>query len=106
MDDANAMEFFRAAKSRTYALLALRVGEQVLDVGCGAGEDVRALAEIVGPTGRAIGVDSSQTMVAAARERSVDSPLPVAFFPWVTLSISTFPTRHSTAAGQIASSST
>jgi ubiquinone/menaquinone biosynthesis C-methylase UbiE len=81
MDDANAMEFFRAAKSRTYALLALRVGEQVLDVGCGAGEDVRALAEIVGPTGRAIGVDSSQTMVAAARERSVDSPLPVAFFP-------------------------
>jgi len=71
MDDANSMEFFRAAKERTYALLALQPGDHVLDVGCGAGEDVRAMARIVGPTGRAVGIDSSQTMVDAARERSV-----------------------------------
>lgn len=79
MDDANAMDFFRAAKARTHELLALRTGEHVLDVGCGAGDDVRALAEIVGPTGRAVGIDSSQTMVDAARQRSTDSQLPVAF---------------------------
>jgi ubiquinone/menaquinone biosynthesis C-methylase UbiE len=72
MEDANAMEFFRAAKARTYALLALEAGDHVLDVGCGAGDDVRAMARIVGPTGRAVGVDRSQTMIDAARQRSAD----------------------------------
>lgn len=80
MDDANAMEFFRAAKRRTYELLALRPGDQVLDVGCGAGEDVRAMAEIVGPTGRAVGVDSSTTMVEAARQRSADNAVRAEFY--------------------------
>src|SRR5258706_12468739 len=73
MDDANSMEFFRAAKRRTYDLLALRPGERVLDVGCGAGEDVRALADIVGPAGYAVGIDASQTMIDAARRRSAAS---------------------------------
>jgi ubiquinone/menaquinone biosynthesis C-methylase UbiE len=73
MDDANAMEFFRAAKRRTYELLALRPGERVLDVGCGAGDDVRALADIVGPAGYAAGIDASQTMIDAARQRAADS---------------------------------
>jgi ubiquinone/menaquinone biosynthesis C-methylase UbiE len=79
MDDANAMEFFRDAKRRTYTLLQLRPGIAALDVGCGAGEDVRAMAEIVGPTGRVVGVDSSQTMVEAARQRSAGSIVPVEF---------------------------
>src|SRR5215831_18597125 len=70
MDDANAMEFFRTAKEHTYALLALQAGEHVLDVGCGTGDDVRALAEIVGPTGLALGLDSSLTMIGEARQRS------------------------------------
>jgi SAM-dependent methyltransferase len=64
------MEFFRAAKERTYALLALQAGNHVLDVGCGTGDDVRALARIVGPTGLAVGLDSSLTMIGAARQRS------------------------------------
>jgi ubiquinone/menaquinone biosynthesis C-methylase UbiE len=79
MDDANAMEFFRAAKRRTYELLALRSGDRVLDVGCGAGEDVRALADIVGPTGYAVGIDASQTMIDAARRRSADSSVVTEF---------------------------
>lgn len=70
MDDANAMEFFRTAKEHTYALLALQAGNHVLDVGCGTGDDVRALAHLVGPTGRAVGLDSSVTMIEAARLRS------------------------------------
>jgi len=70
MDDANAMEFFRTAKEHTYALLALPTGNHVLDVGCGTGDDVRALAQLVGPTGRAVGLDSSVTMIDAARLRS------------------------------------
>lgn len=79
MDDANSMAFFRAAKRRTYELLALRSGERVLDVGCGAGEDVRAMAEIVGPTGSAVGIDASQTMIDAARRRSAESSAVVEF---------------------------
>jgi ubiquinone/menaquinone biosynthesis C-methylase UbiE len=80
MDDANSMDFFRAAKRRTYDLLALRPGDRVLDVGCGAGEDVRALADIVGPSGYAVGIDASQTLSDAARRRSADGSVVADFF--------------------------
>ena len=80
MDDANSMEFFRAAKRRTYDLLALCPGERVLDIGCGAGDDVRALADIVGPAGYAVGIDASQTMIDAARRRAADSSVVADFF--------------------------
>jgi ubiquinone/menaquinone biosynthesis C-methylase UbiE len=70
MDDANAMEFFQAAKQRSYALMALQLGHHVLDVGCGTGDDVRAMAQLVGPTGHCVGVDSSTTMIEAARQRT------------------------------------
>lgn len=42
-------------------------GDRVLDVGCGAGLDVFVAARLVGPTGRAIGVDISADMLAFAR---------------------------------------
>lgn len=45
-------------------------GMQVADVGCGTGEDVRALALAVAPTGTATGIDPSETMLAEARRRS------------------------------------
>lgn len=60
-------------KLETYRLLGLQPGNSVLDVGCGTGADVIALAEILqkvgGGAGRAIGVDVSETMVTAARHR-------------------------------------
>lgn len=37
----------------------LQVGERVLDVGCGTGWRVRVASRLVGPTGRAVGVDLS-----------------------------------------------
>jgi ubiquinone/menaquinone biosynthesis C-methylase UbiE len=49
--------------------MELRKGEIVADLGCGTGEDVQALAVQVGPTGRAVGVDLSATMIATASER-------------------------------------
>lgn len=64
-------------KQESYTVLGLCPGMSVLDVGCGAGDDVRALAEIVGPTGRAVGLDLSSTMVEQARARS--GSLPVEF---------------------------
>lgn len=44
----------------------LRPGARVADVGCGPGAVLAVLAELVGPTGSAIGVDSDPDAVAAA----------------------------------------
>ena len=44
-------------------------GEHAIDVGCGCGATVLALAERVGPTGQVLGVDVSEPMSARARER-------------------------------------
>jgi arsenite methyltransferase len=44
----------------------LEAGAVVLDMGCGAGTDLLLAARQVGPTGRAIGVDMTDAMVARA----------------------------------------
>jgi SAM-dependent methyltransferase len=43
-------------------------GEVVVDLGCGAGIDLLLAAQKVGPSGRAIGVDMTDEMLAKARE--------------------------------------
>jgi SAM-dependent methyltransferase len=48
-------------------LAAPREGEVVVDLGSGAGVDVFLAADLVGPSGRAIGVDMTPEMVAKAR---------------------------------------
>ena len=53
----------------------IRPGHAVLDVGCGAGDDLRSLAQLVGPTGRVVGVDNSETMLQEARERTRGLPV-------------------------------
>ncbi len=80
LDALRTSNFWSAAKRRTVDLLAARPGYQLLDMGCGTGDDVLALAELVGSTGQVIGLDSSATMIAEARRRSVGSELPVVFF--------------------------
>ncbi|MGH2557588.1 MAG: methyltransferase domain-containing protein [Thermomicrobiales bacterium] len=69
----------QAYKQETYALLRLNPGDRVLDVGCGAGDDARALAQLVAPTGQVIGVDASLTMVEEARRRGDGLDLPLAY---------------------------
>src|ERR1700733_4132563 len=44
-------------------------GEHVIDIGCGCGATVLALADRVGPTGEVLGLDVSEQMSARARER-------------------------------------
>lgn len=45
-------------------------GWTVLDIGCGAGFDSQIASRYVGPTGKVIGVDLSEEMLAVAREES------------------------------------
>ena len=66
-------------KETVVGLLELRPGDSVLDVGCGTGDDVLVVAEIVGERGRTVGVDVSETMIAEARKRSQGSHFPIEF---------------------------
>lgn len=50
------------------ALIELKQGETVLDLGSGGGIDVLLSAKRVGPTGRAYGLDMTDDMLALARE--------------------------------------
>jgi ubiquinone/menaquinone biosynthesis C-methylase UbiE len=63
-----------AYKGRTFQLMDVSLGDSVLDVGCGTGADVRALSAVVGASGRAVGIDNSETMIAQAKLRCVDQP--------------------------------
>ena len=46
----------------------LEEGMTVVDLGCGAGTDLLIAAQMVGPRGRAVGVDMTTTMLDRARE--------------------------------------
>ena len=57
-------------KKLSYILMEAQAGKCLLDAGCGIGDDVRALAQIVGPQGRVVGIDKSQTLLDIARKGS------------------------------------
>jgi SAM-dependent methyltransferase len=77
LDTVTALEAVRAYKRQSFVRLGVREGQSVLDVGCGSGDDLRALAGLVGPTGRVVGVESSADMLAQARERTRGLPVDV-----------------------------
>jgi len=52
------------------AALSPAPGEVILDIGCGAGQTVVQLADLVGPQGRVIGVDIAPLLLGIARERA------------------------------------
>jgi len=47
-------------------------GARVLDVGCGCGTTTLALADLVGPSGEVVGIDSSQPMLDVARQSAAE----------------------------------
>ena len=66
--DASCESF--AGVANPFSLGLLEPGEDVLDVGCGAGMDTLIAAQMVGPTGSVTGIDMTAEMAAKAR-RSV-----------------------------------
>ena len=52
-------------------LKTVRAGETVLDIGSGGGIDCFEASRLVGPTGRVIGIDMTDTMLEIARKNAV-----------------------------------
>jgi arsenite methyltransferase len=52
--------------------LDARLGERVIEIGCGAGALLPAIGSAVGPSGRVVGIDISEDQIAAARRKCAD----------------------------------
>src|SRR3984957_4367647 len=53
------------------AIASIRPGEVVVDLGCGGGLDVFLASRLVGPKGRAIGIDMTPAMIERARANAL-----------------------------------
>ena len=56
-----------AGVANPFSLGRIERGQVVLDLGCGAGTDLLVAAQMVGPEGRAIGIDMTPAMLDRAR---------------------------------------
>jgi arsenite methyltransferase len=57
-----------AGVANHFTLGSIEQGATVLDLGCGAGTDLLIAAQMVGPSGKAIGIDMTASMLERARE--------------------------------------
>jgi SAM-dependent methyltransferase len=66
-----AVESF-AGVANPFSLGRLAPGEDVLDLGCGAGTDTLVAAQMVAPAGRVTGIDMTPEMLARARAAATE----------------------------------
>jgi len=59
----------RAQRLGAVEALGLRPGDSVIDVACGTGLNFALIEEVIGPTGRIVGVDLTDAMLAHAQDR-------------------------------------
>ena len=60
-------------KLRSYEVMDIGPGQRILDVGCGPGTDTIPLAQLVGDSGRVMGVDWDQEMVDEADRKAAEA---------------------------------
>jgi SAM-dependent methyltransferase len=72
LDAQESQPCFERLRDWAMERLAPREGETAVDVGSGTGTVVRALAERVGRTGRAVGVEPNAGLRGVAEERAAD----------------------------------
>jgi ubiquinone/menaquinone biosynthesis C-methylase UbiE len=73
--DASPLSFWDYFGRRTIELASLPIGSRVLDVCCGSGASALPTAEVVGPTGKVIGVDLANQLLELARTKAVQRRL-------------------------------
>jgi 2-polyprenyl-3-methyl-5-hydroxy-6-metoxy-1,4-benzoquinol methylase len=66
LDGADGSPLIQQVKRRMLDVCPVGEGDQVLDVGCGLGHEVRRLARLVGPQGRVVGIDANPAMITEA----------------------------------------
>ncbi len=56
--------------------VTVATGSKVLDLGCGTGAHAKVLAELVGPTGKVVGIDPDSERIKLARENHISLNVP------------------------------
>jgi ubiquinone/menaquinone biosynthesis C-methylase UbiE len=79
LDTGNAIPDVLRIKATMHERLQLCEGLTLLDVGCGTGDDVRSLAQLLGASGKVVGVDFSGAMTSEAQRRHSEPGLPIEF---------------------------
>ena len=65
-------------------------GQRVLDIGCGFGDTTQQIAELVGPSGEAVGVDAAERFIETARAEARDAGVSNARFLVADVQTTTF----------------
>ncbi|HEV2005106.1 MAG TPA: methyltransferase domain-containing protein [Candidatus Limnocylindrales bacterium] len=69
LEAQNLDPFLQSVARRSLELLRIGPGARVIDVGCGTGVLLPALAELVGSAGKVVGLDYAPDLLVRARER-------------------------------------
>ena len=69
----------KAMREATLELAQIKLGDSVLDVGCGTGDLTLAAKAHTGPAGKVIGIDGSPEMINVAQRRAAKANVKVVF---------------------------
>jgi len=72
--------FYQELKRKSYDWLKIKNADHIIDIGCGTGDDVIAMARLVGETGRVVGIDNSDKMISEAQKRVQQAIFPIEFY--------------------------
>jgi ubiquinone/menaquinone biosynthesis C-methylase UbiE len=74
------VEGLSAHSNEAFARHPFNPGTRVLDIGCGFGDSTLRIADFVGPSGQAVGVDCAENFIALARQDATKAGIANASF--------------------------